>query len=330
MIGNVTHGHLGAAIGRAGAVIGLAIAAVATPAVTAADTVEATRVLALSDDVAYGEYLAGECAGCHSGSAVGAVPVIAGLPADYAVLAMLQYRDGTRDNTTMGGIAAALGDEEIAVLGHYLASLVPAAGDGATAEEATPAAAVPDASGIDAVPEVEVGIRPDLPNVTVSTSDGDVVIERVQDPDNVIEGDFARTSRPCPPFCIQPITPVEGVATIGELELLELLQDPDATVLDSRELDWHLEGTIPGATSLPYTEIASRLDELGCTGEPGRWDCSGARTVALFCNGAWCGQSPTAIRAMVREGFPPERIRYYRAGMQGWRILGLTVVEGDF
>ena len=274
-----------------------------SPAGASADADEIAAVLLLSDDLAYGEYLAGECAGCHSNATDGAVPVVNGLPAERVVQALLEYRDGTRDNTTMGGIAAPLADEEIAVLGHYLASLAPA---------------------------VEVGIRPDMPGVTVPTPDGDVVIERVQDVDNVIEGDFARTSRPCPPFCIQPFTPVEGVATIGELELLELLQDPDATVLDSRELDWHLEGTIPGATSLPYTEIASRLDELGCEGEPGDWDCGGARTVALFCNGAWCGQSPTAIRAMVREGYPPGKIRYYRAGMQGWRILGLTVVEGDF
>lgn len=184
---------------------------------------------------------------------------------------------------------------------------------------------------------VEVGIRPDLPSVIVPTPDGEVVIERIQNTDNVLEGDFARTSRPCPPFCIQPITPVEGVTTIGELELLELLQDTDAMVIDSREIDWHLDGTIPGAVNIPYTEIASRLDELGCepdddagVGQVGAWNCAGARTVALFCNGAWCGQSPTAIRAMVREGYPLERIRYYRAGMQGWHMLGLTVVEGAF
>ncbi len=190
-------------------------------------------------------------------------------------------------------------------------------------------AGVGTAAGPAAAPEVEVGIRPDLPSVTVRTANGDVVIERIQDTANTIEGDFARTSRPCPPFCIQPIAPVEGVTTIGELELLDLLQDPDATVVDSRELDWHLEGTIPGATHIPYTEMAARLDELGCEGGPGEWDCGGARTAALFCNGPWCGQSPTAIRAMLREGFPIERIRYYRGGMQLWRLLGLTVVDGE-
>lgn len=186
------------------------------------------------------------------------------------------------------------------------------------------------AAGAEEPAPIEVGIRGDLPNVTVETANGEVLIERVQDQEHVITGDFARTSRPCPPFCIQPHEAADGVATVGELELLDALQDPDATVIDSRELDWYLDGTIPGAVHLPYTEIAGRLDELGCAREADAWNCADARDVVLFCNGPWCGQSPTGIRAMLREGYPAERIAYYRGGMQTWRLLGLTVVEGDF
>jgi hypothetical protein len=36
-----------------------------------------------------------------------------------------------------------------------------------------------------------------------------------------------------------------------------------------------------------------------------------------------------AIKAMLREGYPTEKILYYRGGMQAWHILGLTVVEGE-
>jgi hypothetical protein len=31
---------------------------------------------------------------------------------------------------------------------------------------------------------------------------------------------------------------------------------------------------------------------------------------------------------MLREGYPAARIRYYRGGMQAWKSLGLTTVEG--
>ncbi len=172
-----------------------------------------------------------------------------------------------------------------------------------------------------------VNIRPDLPSVTVETETGPVEIRRIQDNDNMLTGDWAKTSRPCPNFCIQPMRPAEGVSTIGELELLEMLQDPQAVVVDSRVYKWYKDGTIPGAVHIPYTETADRLDELGCEPDFDGWICDQARPVALFCNGPWCGQSPTAIRAMINAGYPADRISYYRGGMQVWRLLGLTVIK---
>jgi rhodanese-related sulfurtransferase len=172
-----------------------------------------------------------------------------------------------------------------------------------------------------------VNIAPDMPSVTVETLSGPVDISRIQDPENEVTGEWARTSRPCPDFCIQPMTPAEGVTTIGELELIAALQDPEVTVVDSRTPDWYAGGTIPGAINMPYTEMTDRLGELGCELDFEGWDCSDARPVALFCNGLWCGQSPTAIRRMIEEGYPADRISYYRGGMQSWRVLGLTVTQ---
>ena len=164
-------------------------------------------------------------------------------------------------------------------------------------------------------------------SVTVETEGVPVVIERNQDNDAVAEREWTLTSRACPPFCIQPMSPAEGVTTIGELELIEALQDPDTVVLDSRLYDWYAGGTIPGARHLPWDQVVDRLGELGCTPDFDGWDCAEAPRVALFCNGAWCGQSPTAIRSMIAAGYPAERILYYRGGMQAWRLLGLTVVQ---
>lgn len=91
------------------------------------DEAEIARVLALSDDVAYGEYLAGECAACHDVATAGtadddAVPTIHGRDATDLVRALIEYRAGVRENTTMQDVAGTLGDEEIAVLAHYLAA----------------------------------------------------------------------------------------------------------------------------------------------------------------------------------------------------------------
>ncbi|MDF1609331.1 rhodanese-like domain-containing protein [Hoeflea sp. YIM 152468] len=180
-------------------------------------------------------------------------------------------------------------------------------------------------AGSPAAEDLEVGITSEMQSVTVETIDGPVEIRRIQDQNHEIRGDFARTSRACPPFCIQPFTPAEGVTTIGEVELIEMLNDPAALVVDSRTVDWFKGGTIPGAINLPYTEMGDRLTRLGCEPDFDGWDCAEAKRVALFCNGLWCGQSPTAIRAMIAAGYPAERIFYYRGGMQSWRILGLTV-----
>ena len=173
-----------------------------------------------------------------------------------------------------------------------------------------------------------VGITPEVMSVTVDTPSGPREISRIQDNAHVIDEEWGRTSRPCPNFCIQPMVPAPGVTPIGELELLAFLQDPEVTVVDSRTPNWFEAGTIPGAVNMPYTEMTDRLGDLGCEIDFDGWDCAGARDVALFCNGPWCGQSPTAIRRMIEAGYPAERIHYYRPGMQGWRMLGLTVAGG--
>lgn len=175
-----------------------------------------------------------------------------------------------------------------------------------------------------------VGITPDVMSVTVETGAGPVEIGRVQDNTNALEGDWALTSRPCPNFCIQPMSPADGVTTIGELELIGFLQDPDAVVMDGRIRPEYEAGTIPGAISVPYTEAADRLGELGCVVDFEGFECpEDVPQVALFCNGPWCGQSPTAARRMIEAGYPAEKLFYYRGGMQVWRMLGLTVVPGS-
>jgi rhodanese-related sulfurtransferase len=172
-----------------------------------------------------------------------------------------------------------------------------------------------------------VGITKNIMSVTVQTKNGPVEIKRDQNNDATINPAFAKTSRKCPPFCVQPMKVAPGVETVGELEVVQYLQK-GGLIIDARTVEWHVKGTIPGSKNIPYTQVAKRLNEIGCK-KGAKWDCSDAKQVLLFCNGLWCGQSPTAIKAMLREGYPASKILYYRNGMQGWQSLGLTVVEGE-
>ncbi len=129
---------------------------------------------------------------------------------------------------------------------------------------------------------------------------------------------------------LQPLVPVPGVHPVTEIEMLHAMNDREALVVDMREPEDRANGTIPGSVHIVYTEVANRLNELGCTKTAGKWDCSKAKKVFAFCNGPVCPQSPTAILAMTREGFPADQIYYYRGGMLDWAALGFPVIKGDF
>ena len=152
---------------------------------------------------------------------------------------------------------------------------------------------------------------------TVQTEHGAVEITRVMTPCAKNKG------------WLQPLVPVEGVHPVSEIEVLEALNDDSFLVVDMREIDWHIEATIPGSINIPYTEISQRLDELGCKGKGESLDCATAKKVLGYCNGPVCPQSPSAMKAMVREGFPADKIYYYRGGMLAWDALGLTTVGGS-
>lgn len=214
---------------------------------------------------------------------------------------------------------------------------------------------------------IEVKISKEVEFLDV-THEGSVVrIQRIQDQDHLLTGGFTKTSRPCPPFCIQPIEAAPGVTTVGELEVLQFLDNQvkngSGVLIDARVPSWHAKGTIPGSVNIPFTlfekdvnntDLMNAMAKLGVTRKgaddagmmeglvnslkemlgmdvapPSAWDFSNAKEVALWCNGMWCGQSPRAIKALLAHQYPAEKIHYYRGGMQSWTILGLSVVIPD-
>ena len=79
-----------------------------------------------AQDLAYGEYLAGECVSCHApASAAGGIPVLDGLPADYFIEAMAQYRSGERENAAMRSVVLSLDEEQIKALAAWYEQLDP-------------------------------------------------------------------------------------------------------------------------------------------------------------------------------------------------------------
>jgi len=200
----------------------------------------------------------------------------------------------------------------------------------------------------------------DKPYLHVIHEGRSIKVQRVQDPDYELKGYFAKTARKCPPFCIQPIEPTADVPAIGEVELFEFmeteLRDGTGVLIDARTPSWHKKGTIPGSINLPFTQLSKGIEDpemlealeiLGAKerGEVGffeklledwgwtdtthlteNWDFRQAKDVVVWCNGPACGQSPRAIRGLTDVGYPEDKIKYYRGGMQMWQLWGLTTV----
>lgn len=193
--------------------------------------------------------------------------------------------------------------------------------------------------------ETLVNITHDVARVEVMHQGTQISVERNPDTENMLDPDFSLTSRPCPPFCVQPMVLAPGVETIGELEMLGYLRQLGSNthllVLDSRDGDWaRRSGLIPGATLLPWQELHPAHTDLekiaetlifrfGVARQSSLWNFENAKTLVFYCNGPWCGQSPTNIRQLLALGYPAHKLKWYRGGMQDWKMLGLTTVAPD-
>lgn len=207
---------------------------------------------------------------------------------------------------------------------------------------------------------LDVNIAKGIPGINTVHNGKLVKIQRIQDQSHVLTGSYTKTSRNCPPFCVQPMQVAPGVTTVGELELLNFiktkLNNSSAVLIDARTPSWYKKGTIPGSVNIPFTSfekdaspmlINSALSKLGVrkksTADSSSildtamsffsnkkvassiWDFDQAKDIMLWCNGLWCGQSPRAIKGLLALGYPAKKIFYYRGGMQAWQSLGLTV-----
>lgn len=156
-----------------------------------------------------------------------------------------------------------------------------------------------------ASPVLEVNnITADLASVDVMHYSQKITIMRNQNQTNVVNPDFAKTSRKCRPFCIQPSELAPGVKPIGGLEVLHFLKkmgdgDTSMLVIDSRILDWEEKGLIPGTVNIPWDKldigksdpitVQEILDnQLDVKRQDGIWNYDNVKTLVMFCNGPWC------------------------------------------
>ena len=207
-----------------------------------------------------------------------------------------------------------------------------------------------------------VGVTPDLMSVTIKVEGKEIEVKRNQDNFNTNIPAFAKTSRACPPFCIQPMHLGNDVETVGEVEVVNYIkkmsEGENIVLVDSRTPDWLIRGTIPGAINVSWINLVPSkgattegivtimteqfgvklaketdiddVDEAIVDGKAAEvFDFSTAKTLVMFCNGMWCGQSPASIKTLVKYGYPSKKIKYFRGGMQTWELMGFTRLKKE-
>ena len=185
----------------------------------------------------------------------------------------------------------------------------------------------------------EVNINENLPYIDIDVNGESVRIERIADTKHKLKNSYTKTSRPAPPFTIQPYEPIKGIQTISELDVIEFmktnLSDNTGIIIDARMPKWHQSGTIPGAMNIPFSILSPISDNpyigqifelFGAEKENKNWNFNSAYTLLIFDNGQWCQQGVRAMKNLVTLGYPKAKILYYRGGMQYWQILGLTTI----
>jgi len=98
-------------------------------------------------------------------------------------------------------------------------------------------------------------------------------------------------------------------------DLMERVRSGAVTVLDVRPAEEFRAGHIPGARSVPLTELRKRLAELPKN-----------REIVAYCRGPQCVMAIEAVELLRKEGFRAQRMEQ---GVIDWRARGWRIDKSE-
>ena len=98
---------------------------------------------------------------------------------------------------------------------------------------------------------------------------------------------------------------------VSPADLMRRLDDPGTLVIDVRPAEEYAAGHIPGALSVPLSELKGRIAQFPSAAE-----------IVAYCRGPYCVLAPQAIEILGRAGL---RARRLNEGFPEWRLAGLPV-----
>lgn len=149
---------------------------------------------------------------------------------------------------------------------------------------------------------------------------------------------FHNPSADCAPLCIAPLSAVAGVETIGEREVIgfvaEVVSQGSGLLIDSREPEDRAAGYIPASVNVPASLVqpdnpflTDIMQALGARSFEGMLNFSDAMPLVIFDNGPSTSVASELITQLIAQGYPADKLSYYRGGMLVWTALGLTIED---
>jgi len=184
----------------------------------------------------------------------------------------------------------------------------------------------------------KVKITPEISYIYVYHKGKAVKVHRIQDTKHKLTGEYANIYRPGK--YIQAIKMHPSIQTVAEVEVLKFMKDKvnkkEGLLVDLRPKADYVKESIPSAVNIPArvkddkAKVEKILKVLGATrNADGTLNTNNALEVTFYCNGLWCDKSADFIKAFINEGYPADKMYYYRGGFQMWKILGFTTVTNQ-
>jgi rhodanese-related sulfurtransferase/DNA-binding MarR family transcriptional regulator len=106
----------------------------------------------------------------------------------------------------------------------------------------------------------------------------------------------------------------DSLEPVSRDELRKRLRENSVLVLDVRPADEYAAGHVPGAVSLPVSELRRRLKEI-----------PKGREIVACCRGPYCVYSYDAVEILRKAGFAARRLD---GGFLEWSFAGLPLARG--
>jgi rhodanese-related sulfurtransferase len=106
-----------------------------------------------------------------------------------------------------------------------------------------------------------------------------------------------------------------AMEAVNNDELVRRIRAGEVTLIDVRPREEYVAGHIPGALSMPLSDLPKRLKQLRKHAE-----------VVAYCRGPYCVMALEAVDFLRRKGYRAQRLEH---GVADWRARGWRVESGE-